>query len=81
MKLLSSVLALSKAQNLLINSDFSGTGGWIAHGGLDLVYEQVDSVDYAKIGSRTANWHGMYQDVTLDPSQVRSKKRPSTEQT
>ena len=73
MKLLSSVLALSKAQNLLLNGDFTSESGWSAHGGLDLVYEsEANGVNYAKVGSRTANWQGMYQDVTgsLDPTQV-----------
>ena len=73
MKLLSSVLVLSKAQNLLLNGDFTSETGWSAHGGLDLVYEnEANGINYAKVGSRTANWQGMYQEVTanLDPNQV-----------
>ena len=73
MKLLPSVLALSNAQNLLLNGDFTSETGWSAHGGLDLVYEsEANGINYAKVGSRTANWQGMYQDVTvsLDPNQV-----------
>ena len=73
MKLLSSVLVLSKAQNLLLNGDFTSETGWLAHGGLDLVYEsEANGINYAKVGSRTANWQGMYQEVTanLDPNQV-----------
>ena len=59
---------------MLINGDFSSENGWVAHAGLDLVYEQVDNVSFARIGSRTENWHGMYQDITisLDPNQVRN---------
>ena len=65
MKLLGSFVGISGAQNLLLNGDFSGSTAWNTHGSTELVIDQENGISFARVNSRSENWHGLYQDITI----------------